>query len=366
VAMRRQPLFPAVLMAAIALTGTAQRGEKIVGGPFAIRVTDQTATIGWIVQPDKVSLRPSGTTAQVTAPILRTESVTFTSLEPNTRYEYNISAKGEAGKGSFKTAPMGIEPYRFLVYGDNRTRHDVHRKVIHEALKHGIPDFVLQTGDMVEDGNASAQWPIFFDIEKDLLRQTAFFPAIGNHDRTSHYVEDIFHEGGPYYSFEWGNCHITVIDSELTTAASNESGRKAFWATQLRWIEEDLKTHQEADYRFVVAHHPPFTAVASRQGANPHMRDLLAMLEKYHVSAGFFGHDHNYQHYFKNGIHYVTTGGGGAPLYDVKTPPQGITQKVASIENFVTVSVDGKVAHVQAIAIDGRILDEFDIESPVM
>jgi hypothetical protein len=363
--MRRETPFVLILMAAAALTGAAEQGEKIVGGPFAVNVTGRTATIGWIVQADEVSLRPSGSAAHVKAPLLRTERVTFTSLKPNTRYEYNISSEGDAGTGSFKTPPMGAEPYRFLVYGDNRTRHDVHRKVIAEAMKHGIPDFIVQTGDMVEDGNASAQWPVFFDIEKDLLRQTAFFPAIGNHERTSHYVDDIFHEGGPYYSFDWGNCHITVIDSELTTAASSEAGRNAFWAEQLRWIEEDLKTHQKADYRFVAAHHPPFTAVTSRQGNDPHMTALTGMLEKYHVSAGFFGHDHNYQHYFKNGIHYVTTGGGGAPLYDVNTPPQGITQKVVSIENFVSVSVEGKVAHIQAIAIDGRILDEFDIESPV-
>jgi hypothetical protein len=133
----------------------------------------------------------------------------------------------------------------------------------------------------------------------------------------------------------------------------------------VKWIEEDLQSHQKSDYRFVVAHHPPFTAVTSRQGNNPHMTALTAMLEKYHVSAGFFGHDHNYQHYLKNGIHYVTTGGGGAPLYDVNTPPKEITQKIVSIENFVSVSVNGKVAHFQAIAIDGKTLDEFDIESPV-
>jgi len=49
----------------------------------------------------------------------------------------------------------------------------------------------------------------------------------------------------------------------------------------------------------------------------------------------------------------------------VNTPPQGITQKVVSVENFVSVSVDGKVAHIEAIAIDGRTLDQFDIESPI-
>jgi hypothetical protein len=354
-----------VLVAAAALTTAAERIEKIVGGPFAVNVTGRTATIAWVVQSDAVALRTAAGAAALTSPSLRTETTTFTSLQPNTHYEYNISSEGDAGKGSFKTPPAGSEPYRFLVYGDNRTRHDVHRSVIAEVMKHGIPDFILQTGDMVENGNDTAQWPIFFDIEKELLRQTAFFPAVGNHERSSHYFEDIFHEGGSYYSFDWGNSHVTVIDSELATAASSEAGRAAFWAQESRWIEEDLQSHQKADYRFVMAHHPPYTAVTSRQGNNPHMIALTPMFEKYHVSAAFFGHDHNYQHYLKNGIHYVITGGGGAPLYDVNTPPAGITQKVASIENFVSVSVNGKVAHLQAIAIDGRTLEEFDLESPI-
>ena len=71
------------------------------------------------------------------------------------------------------------------------------------------------------------------------------------------------------------------------------------------------------------------------------MTALIPMFEKYKLTAGFFGHDHNYQHYLQNGIHYFITGGGGAPLYDVYTPPQGITQKAVSIENFVTVKMEG-------------------------
>ena len=88
---------------------------------------------------------------------------------------------------------------------------------------------------------------------------------------------------------------------------------------------------------------------------------LTPMFEKYHVSAAFFGHDHNYQHYLKNGIHYVVTGGGGAPLYDVDKPAAGITVKVVKTENFVTVKVDGKSAHIEAIAVDGTKLDQIDI-----
>src|SRR5437660_8334775 len=126
-------------------------------------------------------------------------------------------------------------------------------------------------------------------------------------------------------------------------------------------MEEDLKQHQSETLRFVMAHHPPITAVANRQKDNPHMTALIPLFEKYHVSAGFFGHDHNYQHYLKGGIHYITTGGGGAPLYDVDQPPEEITQKVVSIENFVSIHVDGKAARVRAIGIDGRILDEFEM-----
>jgi hypothetical protein len=71
------------------------------------------------------------------------------------------------------------------------------------------------------------------------------------------------------------------------------------------------------------------------------MTALMPVFEKYKVTAGFFGHDHNYQHYLKNGVHYFTTGGGGAPLYDVDEPPEGITKKVSRTENFVVVSVKG-------------------------
>jgi hypothetical protein len=360
--MKRRILLFLAIAAVVAAVQLLAAGEKIVGGPFVVGVTARTAKVGWIVQADEVSLTPSGGAA-ITSSALRVETTSFTLLQPNTRYEYNVPSMGEAGRGSFKTPPVDAQPFRFLVYGDNRTRHDVHRKVVAQILQHGIPDFILQSGDMVEDGNNSAQWPIFFDIEKELLRQAAFFPALGNHERNTHYFADIFHEGAAYYSFDWGNAHFTVIDSDIETAGQYERERSAFWAQQTRWLEDDLQSHQKADLRFVLAHHPPFTAVGSRQGTNPHMTALTPMFERYRVAAAFFGHDHNYQHFLKNGIHYIITGGGGAPLYDVNKPPQGITVKAASIENFVNVSVNGKSAHFQAIAIDGRTLDEFGIEN---
>jgi len=335
-------------------------GQKIVGGPFVVNVTARTATVVWIVQTDEATLRPAAGGATKTAPSLHMEKTTFTELQPGTRYEYNVSGQ-EAGKGSFQTPPTAEVPYHFVVYGDTRTRHDVHRHVMETLLKHGVPDFLVHTGDLVENGNNLALWPIFFDIEGELLRHAAFFPVLGNHERNSRNYFEFFQMETPYYSFTWGNAHFVMINSDLANVSASPSVQQSFWAEQTRWMEEDLAKNQAADFRFLVAHHPPYTAVRSRQGNNLHMTALVPLLEKYHVSAGFFGHDHNYEHYLQNGTHYIVTGGGGAPLYDVDRPPEGITVKVMTTENFVSVSVDGKVARIEAIDAEGKTIDQFEL-----
>jgi hypothetical protein len=312
----------------------------------------------WIVESDQLAFRASGSAAKK-SPALRMEHTEMTGLQPNTRYDYEVAGE----KGWFKTAPNDAAPFRFITYGDVRTRHDVHRKVMAKILESGVPDLALHSGDLVENGYDSALWATFFDIERDLLRQTAFAPALGNHDRNSKDFYDYFQRDLPYYSFNWGNAHFTVINSDINNVSTAKSSRDEFWTRQTRWLEDDLASNQKSDYRFVLAHHPPYTAVERRQGDNPQITALTPMLEKYHVTAGFFGHDHNYQHYLKNGVHYVVSGGGGAPLYDVNKPDPAITVKVASIENFVSVSVNGKTAKAQAISIDGKVLDEWEFRA---
>jgi len=351
-------LFLSGLVAGACLLFAAE--PAIVGGPWVVNVTTRTATIAWLVGGGSVTVKSPATSFLRVSPALHTESTTLTGLQPNTRYEYDVP--GTQGlTASFTTAPVAGGSFHFVVYGDNRTRDDVHRKVVAAVLKSGVPDFIVQTGDMVPDGFDSSYWPVFFDIERDLLRQTVFFPALGNHERGCRYFYDFFQLSNSYYSFNWGSAHFIVLNSDLVGAAPSARERDAFWAGQLRWLEDDLQANQKAEFRFVSAHHPPFTAVASRQGNNPHMTALAPMFEKYRVDAAFFGHDHNYQRYLKNGVQYITTGGGGAPLYDVKMPDPAIVQKVVSIENFVTASVEGKTARFTALDIDGNKLDELEI-----
>jgi len=360
--MRTAVLRPAAwILAAVCVAGLTRVVEaqpaagKIVGGPYTVNVGSRSATVMWLVQDGEVSLGTEPGKTEKTAPVLRVEKTTFLGLNRGTTYHYQ-AFPGEAGKGSFKTAPLGDASFQFVVYGDTRTRHDVHRQVMAAVLQHAHPDFVMHTGDLVADGNDPSLWPIFFDAEREVLRHAAFFPALGNHERdAANYFS--FLSAKPYYSFDWGNAHFIVINSDIENAAPTESLRDAFWQEQTRWLEDDLRGAQKATFRFVFAHHPPMTAVKRRQGDNPHMTALEPMFEKYRVTAGFYGHDHNYQHYLKDGVHYFITGGGGAPLYDVDVPPAAITRKVASVENFMVVQVDGTSVTLEARTPTGEVLE---------
>jgi predicted phosphodiesterase len=349
-------LSTAVLHSALAQTrGT----EKIIGGPYVVNAGQRGATVMWVVETGQASLGAAPDKLTKSLPVLHAEKLALSGLRPGQTYYYQ-AFPGEAGKGSFKTAPAGEAQFEFVVYGDTRTRHDVHRNVIKAVLQYSSPDFILHTGDLVEDGSDNSLWPIFFDAERELLRKAAFFPVPGNHERNSESYYD-FMSSKPYYSFDWGRAHFSMIDSDIANVASTQPEREAFWREQTRWLEEDLKSSQNAAFRFVAAHHPPMTAVKRRQGENAHMTALEPLFEKYKVTAGLFGHDHNYQHYVLNGVHYFITGGGGAPLYDVDQPPPNITKKVVSTENFVVIKINGAKASVEAIAATGEKLDAAEL-----
>jgi hypothetical protein len=329
--------------------------EKVIGGPYVVNAGPRSATVVWIVQTGQASLGTEPAKAEKTAPTLRAEKVLFTGLKAGTTYYYD-SFGGDAGKGSFKTPPTGPANFEFVVYGDTRTRHDVHRSVIAGVLKYASPDFIMHTGDLCADGADTSLWPIFFDAERELLRKAAIYPALGNHEHNAKNYYD-YMDAVPYYSFNWGTAHFIVINTDIGNVAKTESEKQSFWMEQTRWLEADLLASQQADFRFVFGHHPPMTAVKVRQGDNPHMTSLELIFQKYKLTAGFFGHDHNYQHYLKKGIHYFVTGGGGAPLYDVGAPPPDITQKVESTENFAVVKVEGKTARIIAKKPNGDVID---------
>src|ERR1700747_1787927 len=138
----RVPSLIALLM--IVLLSSGADAEKVIGGPYVVNVGQRSATVMWVVQTGQVSVGAEPDKLDKTVPVLRAEQTVLNGLKAGTTYHYE-AFPGDAGKGSFKTAPSGEAPFQFVVYGDTRTRHDVHRSVIQAVLKYADPDFIMHT-----------------------------------------------------------------------------------------------------------------------------------------------------------------------------------------------------------------------------
>jgi predicted phosphodiesterase len=353
-----------LLFTVLCLAVSSYGAERVVGGPYVVNPAPRAATIGWVVETSDVKVGAEVGKMDRTVPVLRGDKVSLTGLKPGTTVYYQAFA-GEEGKGRFKTPPAGRASFKFVVFGDTRSRHELHRKVI-AAIEKLDPDFVVHTGDLVNDGYDTSLWPTFFDIERELLRKTVFFPVLGNHERDNARFYEFFDVKLPYYSFNWGAAHFAMIDSDVPNVASGSGARERFWTEQTRWLEDDLARNQKADFRFVVMHHPAYTVNITKGGhVSQETQTLVPLFEKYKVAAVFAGHDHNYQHHLKNGVHYIVTGGGGAPLAPAEAPlPGNITLKVESVEHYVPIEVEGNQAHIRAIALDGHVIETIELTAP--
>ncbi len=334
--------------------------EKLAKGPVVQNVQTDRATLTWVTSKPSGTIRKTGVEGAVNVSESEYHQLELTGLEPGTSYVWNLNEGGVEARACFTTAPGTNAPFTFVVFGDTRTRHEVHRKAEEKVLAEKA-SFVLHTGDLVSNGNRAQDWDKFFEIERDLLANVPFYPTPGNHEQNAdvYYKYFSFPGGnGHRYSFNWSTAHIVCIDSNGIGDSTQE--KSAFLQEEVEWLSQDLSRNKKP-LTFVFMHHPLYTAVEKRRSS---AAELAAEIEPALIAGGvtavFAGHDHNYQHHLKSGIHYIVTGGGGAPLYDVSPIPE-VTIKTLKTENFVRVRVDGNTAKVEALDLDGNVIDSFDL-----
>jgi hypothetical protein len=283
-----------------------------------------------------------------------------TGLDASHAYPYHVDVAGVSTEAAeFTTAPADTSArVRFVVYGDNRTDGDAHRRVV-DAIRNEGADFLINTGDMVASSN-DAEWQTFFDIEYSLLARTPMFPSLGNHEENSggggRFAElfplgtaDVFK--GRVYSFDYGSIHVAVLDSN------------AWLGDQAPWLDADLTQAEEkgARHLFVVMHWGAFSGRKYLQhGSNTDAQAWIAPVARKHkVDALLAGHDHFYERGNSKGLRYFITGGGGAPLVDPgKADETDVTRKQF---HYVSIDVVGGVAHAVAKDESGQQFDAVDL-----
>jgi 3',5'-cyclic AMP phosphodiesterase CpdA len=88
------------------------------------------------------------------------------------------------------------------------------------------------------------------------------------------------------YSFNYGNAHWLVVDSDPYVDWTNKS--------LTDWVAKDLADAKDATWRFVIFHHPGFSS-AREHYEQQQMRLLSPIFESGKVDIVFSGHVHNYQ-----------------------------------------------------------------------
>ena len=335
-------------------------------GPYLQNVSATSVTVMW-----ESAKRSAGTVRVLSKqPIVRhseaddIHEVVVTGLSPGKRYRYEVESNGQTRRGEFATAPKAGMPFAFLVFGDSRSRPASHSRVV-QRIRREVADFILGTGDMVDDGSKEYQWQRFFDIERSLLKHNVMFPSVGNHDRqgrgrTADNYRKYFSlpENSPdperYYAFTYGNARFLVLDSNTYSFALTD---------QTAWIEQQLQAarlDKVIDHIFVSMHHPPYSI--SLHGGQRQLRHAWTPLfERYGVAAVFSGHDHCYERGFKNGVRYFVSGGGGAPLYPRSRRPSKIDLAVVKyferVNHYLRVHVFDEFIEVTAIRADGSLIE---------
>ncbi len=350
------------------MAGTALGDPKMLKGPYLQDLAPSSITVMWQLdemRPAKLTVSGPGGEQVLKVEPARIAEAKVEGLQPSSRYRYRVEIEGASWDGEFATAPpLGKDiPFSFVVIGDSRYGVAPHRRVI-ERMAQEVPDFILGTGDMVDDGSRQDQWQEFFDVENELLRNNVYFPAVGNHDRQGRgrtadtyrayfSVPENGNDAERYYAFTYASSRFLVLDSNIYSFALTD---------QTAWIERELiAARQDADIRhiFVVMHHPPYSI--SLHGGARDLRDRWTPLfQQYGVTAVFSGHDHVYTRAEADGVRYFVSGGGGAPLYP-KRPRDPIdsaaVKKFERVFHYLRVKVIGPRVEIAAIRADGTTIE---------
>jgi len=250
-----------------------------------------------------------------------------------------------------KTLPSS---FRFALIGDSRDGDNVYGKLL-QAILGRRPNFIIHLGDMIPKPGEK-EWEHFFNLSRSI--DIPFFPVVGNHDvGTTPLGEEIYRKqfvlprGRTYYSFSVREWFFILLDSE--------KGKGRIWNDQLEWLK-DILEKSDQHYKWVFLHRPLFLPPDSFKKGRamdrfPVERDQLHRLfVNSKVKAVFSGDDHRYDRREKDGLLYIITGGGGAPLHPFK--------ETGGYFHYVWIDVKGGKVRGEVVDLEGRVQDQFVIE----
>lgn len=290
-------------------------------------------------------------------------TVELTDLTEGATYYYRV---GDAERGwwsetgSFRVAD-GSENVTFLHMTDPQSQNErqynrAWAKVLESAFsEYPEADFIINGGDLVDHGDNQKQWAWMFNTGSDYLMNTYMMPASGNHEgmgtnATANFfalpgVPDQNTESGVYYSFDYNNVHIAVLNTE------DLDENEALSAAQVDWLKADMNA-SDAQWKFVMLHKAIYSQGSHYEDDDVcAIRDqLCSLMPDLGIDMVFQGHDHVYMRtgsldgnaltpYNKVYLNYADS------VYKAQVQPEGTTYVISGtagvktyIQNDVTLT----------------------------
>ncbi|MFU1792621.1 glycosyl hydrolase family 8 [Paenibacillus azoreducens] len=262
-----------------------------------------------------------------------THKVTANDLKPGTVYKFRVGSEKEwSTVGSFTTDTAKPEPFHFIVGSDSQASvkaefepwADTFRKAINRI---GNPKFLINAGDLVDNGDLEEQWQWLLGVAQDELLKVPFVPVLGGHevqdwdgDETTpnnnfynHFnlprnVVKTTHDGS-VYSFEYGDALYMIFNSEFDgklkadgTVDWEDDKREQFW-DQVDWMRNTV-AKSDAKWKFVTFHKSPYAAGDNsaqwEEGrVDFYKQNLIPVFDELGIDMVFEAHDHMYMRSFQ-------------------------------------------------------------------
>jgi len=325
-------------------------------------------------------------------------SATLRNLRPDTGYAYRVFS-GDRGSPEyqFSTLPASPRRFSFLIFGDSQPGEKDppsyaawHQTLSAAVARHPQARFAIHSGDLTDEGMNFLHWHNWFEAAGDILARLVFLPVIGNHDcvgelkdpagrRPSYWIPSyllmqfpVFPNGpdglvGQAWSFDSGDAHLTVINSERAY------GDAAVAARQIEWLDRDLSATKKR-WKLVFFHRPPYYSRACR--TNEEVRKTLCpVIEKHRADVVFSGHDHVFCRTYpmKDGnifsspadgtVYYITGRSGGYAYTDVSRKIwHAAFYQVQDQPCYLLCEIDSGRLTVRAYKTDGTVIDVYTID----
>lgn len=247
--------------------------------------------------------------------------VLFTGLEEGKDYTYSVRGLYEGG-GVNKVFDLaensGLETFAFSTLpGADTTDFDFVAiadmqgmiKSMYEKSASALSaiqanvggyDFVLNAGDMADNGDNFNQWGWALNENLSFFANSATFATAGNHEDEGSIFSAYYNyapflpaqdtDTGLYYSFDYAAAHVIVLNTNDADAANGIS------EAQYEWLKADLEANADAKWIFVLMHKSLYSGGShSFDGDVAAMRaQLVPLFYEYGVDIVFAGHDHTY------------------------------------------------------------------------